>query len=263
MLTKFTYIGTDNIQYSYYIKYNFASVTTKGSGTCFAAGTLITLADGTQKPIEELKSGDAVHAWNFENGQPTSTPVVAITNHGLALYNSILLHFSNGISLELLEKHDLFSVEDNAFVTLSADNSGEYVGKSFGTIDENGDTGVAELVGVEVTTKETEAYSIFTAYHINAVSNGLLSLTPRARFLVPFTVGDGMKYDEALKQQDIDTYGLLSYEEFVAVFGSEAVTRQMYECLGAQNMKIAIGKGIVTMEEVIEYAKELLRDTVA
>ena len=263
VLTKFTYIGTDNIQYSYYIKYNFASVTTKGSGTCFAAGTLITLADGTQKPIEELKSGDAVQAWNFENGQPTSTPVVAITNHGLALYNSILLHFSNGISLELLEKHDLFSVEDNAFVTLSADNSGEYVGKSFVTIDENGDTGVAELVGVEVTTKETEAYSIFTAYHINAVSNGLLSLTPRARFLVPFTVGDGMKYDEALKQQDIDTYGLLSYEEFVAVFGSEAVTRQMYECLGAQNMKIAIGKGIVTMEEVIEYAKELLRDTVA
>ena len=36
---------------------------------CVTAGTLVTLADGTQAPIETLKPGDMVMTWSFWNGR--------------------------------------------------------------------------------------------------------------------------------------------------------------------------------------------------
>jgi hypothetical protein len=37
-----------------------------GSGGCFIEGTLVTMADGTQKPIEELVSGDVLMSYNID-----------------------------------------------------------------------------------------------------------------------------------------------------------------------------------------------------
>lgn len=37
-----------------------------GSGGCFIEGTLVTMADGTQKPIEELIAGDIIKSYNID-----------------------------------------------------------------------------------------------------------------------------------------------------------------------------------------------------
>ncbi|MFD5246793.1 Hint domain-containing protein [Amycolatopsis sp. NPDC058340] len=53
--------------------------------TCnsFAPGTLVVMADGSRRPIEQLKLDDQVLATDAETGKPTPRKVVAtITGHG-------------------------------------------------------------------------------------------------------------------------------------------------------------------------------------
>lgn len=44
-----------------------------GSSGCFAEGTMITLADGTQKPIEQITHSDELLAWDFNTGKYVTT----------------------------------------------------------------------------------------------------------------------------------------------------------------------------------------------
>jgi len=49
-----------------------------GGGSCFIEGTQITMADGTEKDIEEIKVGDKILAYNFERGSTASDVVVSL-----------------------------------------------------------------------------------------------------------------------------------------------------------------------------------------
>ena len=58
---------------------------------CFAAGTLVLLADGSAKPIEQMQAGDLVLAVEQENPlrAPTARPVVRTYNNALAALLSV------------------------------------------------------------------------------------------------------------------------------------------------------------------------------
>jgi hypothetical protein len=61
---------------------------------CFPAGTLITLADGTQKSIELVKAGDLVMSYNAQHRQQTPTEVTELQSHegkGYAISNLVLI----------------------------------------------------------------------------------------------------------------------------------------------------------------------------
>jgi hypothetical protein len=47
-------------------------------GGCFLAGTEISLADGSTKPIESIEAGDVVMAWDMESGELKPDPVRAV-----------------------------------------------------------------------------------------------------------------------------------------------------------------------------------------
>ena len=49
-----------------------------GSGGCFLAGTEISLADGSTKPIESIEAGDVVMAWDMKSGELKPDPVRAV-----------------------------------------------------------------------------------------------------------------------------------------------------------------------------------------
>jgi hypothetical protein len=50
-------------------------------GSCFTAGTPITLADGTTKPIEEIAEGDRVLSYDTDRGQTATGEVVRLFVH--------------------------------------------------------------------------------------------------------------------------------------------------------------------------------------
>ena len=260
-LTEFYYVGNDGIKYYYYIQYNY-NQKKYVQGGCFAPGTMITLADGTQKPVENVSANDKLLVWDFFEGKTAQTGIIAVINHGRQTTNSILLRFEDGKEINILEKHDLFCIEENAFVTIYPEDCESYVGKTFVTIAADGTLGETKLLSVDVETVETELYSIITVQHLNAVANGLLTLTPSSKFLTPFEVGDGMQYDTEKMEQDIETYGLMTYDEFLQTIQNEGITEGMFNALGCKYIYIALGKGLASVESIQAIAEVLLNDMV-
>ena len=55
-----------------------------------------------------------------------------------------------------------------------------------------------------------------------------------------------MKYDRAQWEKDIQTYGLYDYEQFAAY-----ITEAQFVMYGYAYFKIAVGKGILTFDDVL------------
>ena len=62
-----------------------------------------------------------------------------------------------------------------------------------------------------------------------------------------FELDENMKIDEIKKQEDIGKYGLYEY----AVF-EEYVSYEIYLVFGGQYYKVAVEKGLITLDEIIE-----------
>lgn len=77
---------------------------------CVAPGTPVRMADGTERPIEEVRSGDAVYAYDFERGVPAEARVEALWVHGDADYPLQQLSFSGGQTLQVTGNHPVWVV---------------------------------------------------------------------------------------------------------------------------------------------------------
>ncbi len=226
---------------------------TKPSGGCFAEGTLITLADGTQKPIEQITYEDELLAWDFNTGAYVATVPSLIDRYELSQQNVINLKFSDGTVVRMVVDHGFFDVAANKFVFLNEKNVSSYVGHTFVKVGENGTYENVELVGYEITVEDVAYYSIQTAFYNNCIAEGLFTLTAPPEMLGYsgwfdyFEIGEDMKYDEEKMQADIEKYGLYTYEDF-----AEYVTYEQFIAFNGPYLKVLVGRGVVTYEQIIE-----------
>ena len=78
--------------------------------TCLEEGTMITMADWSRKPIEDVKSGELIMGYDFENNEPT--PAVAIINvPTVDLDRTDYYVFENGEYLSCTEDHEIYCSE--------------------------------------------------------------------------------------------------------------------------------------------------------
>ena len=61
-----------------------------------------------------------------------------------------------------------------------------------------------------------------------------------------------MKYDAEAMAADIEQYGLYTYEELNALV---PVPEVMFDAVNGQYLKVAVGKGIVTLEQIGELVE--------
>ena len=223
-----------------------------GSG-CFAAGTLITLADGTQKPIEQITYEDELLAWDFNTGVYATTVPSLIESHEASEFRVINLKFANGSEARVIVDHGFFDVEENNFVYINEENVASYVGHSFVKVGENGTYESVELVDYEITVEVVAYYNIQTAVYNNCIVENLFTLPSAPELLDTdewfdyFEIGEGMKYDEEKMQADIEKYGLYTYEDF-----AEYVTYEQFIAFNGPYLKVLVGRGVVTYEQIIE-----------
>ena len=224
---------------------------TSGSG-CFASGTLITLADGSQMPIEEVKLGDVVKTWNFETGTYENMPVTYIWDYGTDNYKVINLEFSDNIKIQLISQHELFATDTNEFVEITEENYKQFKGRTFAYRDGDCWRSV-ELLNAYTDVETTGMYSLMTACDINSVANGLLNqpTTDIPNFFKYFDISEDMKYDEEKMQNDINTYGLADYKDW-EFLGSY----KTFVAFNGKYFDILTGKGIATKQDIINYAME-------
>lgn len=143
---------------------------TYGFGTCYAAGTLITLHDGTTKKIEDITYDDELLVWDFDNGCfATAKPSWISKAQLYPYYYKITLE--DGTQLDLIgsngDCHRLFNVDKLKFVYGSRFTLGEKTFKK--------DKSTPKVISIERIDKEVVYYNMNTKYHINCFINGVLS----------------------------------------------------------------------------------------
>ena len=138
---------------------------------CLAKGTLVTLADGSTKNIEDIDYSDELKVWNFDEGmfdvaKPTFISVAQPTNE----YN--LIKFSDGSELRTIQPHlghRIFNIEAGAFTYPMTDDTP--IGTS--TFNDKGE--IVTVVSKEIVNEENEFFNVITAKHLNVFCNTILT----------------------------------------------------------------------------------------
>lgn len=171
--------------------------------TCIIEGTLITLADRTKKPIEDITYDDDLLVWNFYEGKFDSTKPVWITKPRLAHeYN--LCKFSNGVEVGFVGNggnegyHRIYNDEAKAFTHTGVAET------PIGTHTFAEDGSFPELISQKVIKTPIRYYNIGTKEHINLFSNGILT---SSRISNKYAIKN-MKYigDRIISEKDEQEY---------------------------------------------------------
>jgi hypothetical protein len=92
---------------------------------CFVAGTLVTLSDGTRKPIEQLQIGDEVRSYNIERREFVAGKVSKIMNRDVTEYLNI-----DGILVT--EEHPFWHVGRGEWVKAKAVRRNDFLLRDYG-----------------------------------------------------------------------------------------------------------------------------------
>ena len=219
-----------------------------GGGSCVAKGTRILLPNGEYEFIENLAVGDRILSFDHTNGTCIETKV-AYSYFAKSSVKIIKLNFTNGVSIELLNTgHGLYDLTLDKYVLITHDNVSEFVGHSFAYLDfVEGKLAPSkvELLTFEITESLVERYDIVAENKLNHIANGLLACSD-----VLVGISNMFDYKNLLCSaekvaSDIEKFGLYSYDEW-----AEYVSREDFDTFNGAYFKIAVEKGLLTMEEL-------------
>ena len=135
---------------------------------CLAEGTLITMADGTAKAIEDIIMSDVLRVWDFDLGvSAVAKPLWIKKQETTTQYN--LLTFSDGSTLKTIEQHRIFNKQAGAF-TYPMTNA-----TPIGTITVNVHGQEVVLVDKCIMIDTVNYYNVITEHHLNLYADGILT----------------------------------------------------------------------------------------
>ena len=224
-----------------------------GTNTCLVEGTLITLADGSQKKVEDLNYDDKILVFNHETGKlEASSLLVSFHSEQTEPVETkvISLKFSNGNVVRIAWEHGFFDVELRKYIYIDEDNVNDYLGHSFYSskfIDGSFVPQIVTLDSYTITTEKVRVFSPATVWHFNIFANDLLSMPADLDGVFGiFELDKNFKYDEEAMQADIEKYGLYTYDDW-----KDLIPFEIYEAIPFKYFKVAIGKGYITYDEIV------------
>lgn len=165
----------DGNNYALYRISGDGSITGFNYTPCFVEGTLITMANGTQKPVENIEYGDKVLCYDFEKGEQTTSYIDWMIPKQIATeYWKITL--SDGTVLKLVgskngpnkdKSHRLYNVTKQSFMYPQDFEKDDL------TLKENGD--LVKVVSCEKIFEPVNFYNIASNKHINVYAEGVLT----------------------------------------------------------------------------------------
>lgn len=224
---------------------------------CITEGTLITLANGEQVPVEQLTGDEMLLVWNLYTGTFDTAPILFIDHDDEGMYEVIKLSFSDGTTVEVIYEHAFWDFNLNKYVFLRSD-ADQYLGHWFNKqiIYEDGQMAWSkvQLTDVQVQQKYTSSWSPVTYGHLCYYVNGMLSMPGATEGLINIFEVDSqtIKYDEEKMLEDINEFGLFTYEEFAEIL---PVPEEIFNAFSGQYLKVAIGKGLVDFETLASLAE--------
>ena len=226
-------------------------ITSSSTTVCIPSGVMITMADGSRRAVEDVTAEDRVLAFNHETGRFTGAAIIFLEADGVQDWPVLHLAFSDGSRTALIYEHGYFDLDLMRYVYIREDNYAQYVGHRFAKVAEGGGIEAVTLRDAWLATERTGCFSFPSAYHLNFVADGFLSMPGGIEGMFNFfDYAEDLSYDGAAMAADIERYGLMSYEDFAAY-----MSREEYGAYPAPFLGVALGKGIMTRER-LEYLIE-------
>lgn len=227
--------------------YTIFATRKKLGGSCILPDSLILMANGSYKKAKDVQVGDVAICFNHETGKFDNE--VIIINDDLEKeameYNVINLYFNDGTSTSIVDEHGFFDLDEKKYVYIHENDYHQYIGHQFIKVADNQEFKIVTLTQVNIEKQFTKICSPVTRRHFNIISDGMLSM-PGA-LLGLFNIFDydlnTLQYDQEKVKQDIEKYGLTSYEDI-----KEKILYEVYHLIPGEYIGIAIGKEILTWE---------------
>lgn len=142
-------------------------IITSANFFCLTGDTLITLADGTQKRIDELTLSDKVLSYNPSTMQLEADEITYTDSKEDKSFTEYTRYiFSDNTEIKTVHRHRFYNMERQAMAYMDEWKIGEHAIKQDGT--------VVELISLELIKEIVKHYTIFTKNQ-NYFANGLLS----------------------------------------------------------------------------------------
>lgn len=243
----------------YSVTSNIIITQTDDDSVCIAAGTLISLYDGTKKKVEDLTSDDWILTFNHETGKLDKAKLLTNAHSGMdwKYYSVINLRFSNNSTFKVIREHGFFDLTLNKYVYINETNYNQYIGHKFYSAQWDGNTYSKKEITLEaafIATEYTTIFSPVTEYTLNIFTEEVLSITTEIGDVANvFSFDENMKYNENEMNTAIDKYGLTSYEDL-----KDIVSFELYKKLPLKYYNIYIEKGLITKEKIQEIIQKYL-----
>ena len=243
----------------YTVTSNIIITQTNDQNSCIAAGTLISLYDGTKKKVEDLTSDDWILTFNHETGKVDKAKLLTNAHSGMdwKYYSVINLRFSNNSTVKVIREHGFFDLTLNKYVYINETNYNQYIGHKFYSAQWDGNTYSKKEITLEaafIATEYTTIFSPVTEYTLNIFTEEVLSITTEIGDVANvFSFDENMKYNENEMNTAIDKYGLTSYEDL-----KDIVSFELYKKLPLKYYNIYIEKGLITKEKIQEIIQKYL-----
>lgn len=223
---------------------------------CFAKGTMILLANGKYKPVEDLDIGEEIMIMNHDKGQLEPGIAAYIFKTAEEIREVMCLAFNNGVKIEVLYGHCFFDKSLRKYVEIRPSNVDQFINHYFYFIDNVTKKGnYIKLVSASYYDKLTPAYAVVSAYHMNCVANGLVNITDDIAGLYNyFDCDEKLCFDPKKKQADIEKYGLYDYSEW-----SDWFTPEEFDLFSIKYLKVSVGKGLLTEDTIKDYVNRYFR----
>jgi hypothetical protein len=138
---------------------------------CFAAGTQVTLADGSKKAIEHITYEDDLRVWDFDQGMVSSSKPCWIKRPQIAtMFNRAKL--SDGTVLDTMQYikgHRVYNQTKNQFTFIKDCVKGDVI------VKDNGHTTTFD--SWEVVKGSITYYNVISDHHMNIYANDVLTST--------------------------------------------------------------------------------------
>ena len=225
--------------------------------SCVVAGTPILMGDGGTRLVEDVRIGDEIMAFDHAAGAFTAQKVV-YTYYAAGVVDIIDLRFAGGGRLELANVgHGLFDCTLGRYVLITPENAASFVGHTFARAVQRGE-GYAvertELLSAQVRSEYVERYDLVTEKALNHIAGGLIACSDALVGVCNlFAFESDLTYDAEQMAADIAEYGLYTYEEW-----KDFVTYEEFVAFNGAYFKIAVGKGLLTVQEIfslIDYLR--------
>ena len=189
--------------------------TTSDDQTCLVAGTMIRLADGTSKKIEDIKYDDLLIAISHQSGKVIEEYPIWIEQEG-NIDEYQINTFSDGSVLKTVGTHGVFSVDANRYVSVK-DRDNFHIGTRVIKVNDNNEVEIVTVKDIEEVHEPVKYYHVSSTFYHNVIADNILTTDAILVVSNMFTFDGNLKWtnerEEFLAKGDV-----FHYEDWSHVF---------------------------------------------